>query len=156
MLCITFLTAMHRAFVLGALFCLLLPASGCGTVFNGTRQNVPMYSTPEGAEIIINGVSHGTTPAAFRLKRGVVYVVEFKREGYEDVVTVLNRKLDIPPFAINILTTVYAGVLVDFVTGAAYYVEPGVINVALPPLADDEFGVVLATPEAPATRVPQP
>ena len=133
-----------------ALLLLSVLLSGCGTLFGGTYQNVPMYSTPEGAEVVINGESVGTTPVAFQLKRGQIYVVEFRREGYDDVRVVLDRRVRLGPLALNLLTPFYVGLAVDFGNGAAYYVDPGYLDVELPPAGGaDEVGVVFVAPSGP-------
>ena len=132
---------------LGVLVLTLVSLSGCGTIFGGTYQNVPMYSTPEGAEVIINGESVGTTPVAFEMKRGKIYVVEFRREGYEDVRVVLNRKVRVTPLVFNIFSPFYVGLAVDFSNGAAYYVDPGFLDVELPPAGGaDDIGMVFVAP----------
>ena len=137
---------MQRQFALVAALALAPLLTGCGTILGGTYQNVPMYSSPEGAEVYINGEWVGTTPVAFQLKRGKIYVVEFRREGYEDVRVVLDRKVRMGTLALNIFTTFYTGLAVDFSNGAAYYVNPGVLDVDLPPAGDTgEFGVVFTT-----------
>lgn len=56
-----------------------LSLSSCALVFKGNNPaNIPVNSTPVGAEITINGQSYGTTPTTIQLEDGENYNLIFK------------------------------------------------------------------------------
>ncbi|MEM1057175.1 MAG: PEGA domain-containing protein [Bacteroidota bacterium] len=125
---------MKARLVFGVL--LVLSLTGCGTILNGPRQNVPIYSTPEGAEIEINGRPYGTTPAAFRLTRDRTHIVVIRKEGYKEARIVIRRRVDATPLVLNIFVPFYLGYVADFTNGSAFRLLPGQLDIVLEPLED--------------------
>lgn len=109
------------------MFALSLTLSGCATIFKGSEQRVPINSNPQGAEIIIDGVSYGTTPQLIRLEVQRSYDVTLRQNGQERTVTLRNRigttwvVLDVIGLLIPLL--------VDASTGDWYELTPGEIFV---------------------------
>lgn len=109
------------------LFVLSLVLTSCATVFKGGEQRVPINSNPQGAEIIIDGVSYGTTPQVIRLEVQRSYDVTLRQGEMERTVTLRNRigttwvVLDVVGLLIPLL--------VDASTGDWYELTPGEIVV---------------------------
>ena len=62
---------------------LLIATTGCGAIFNGTRQNIQVTSAPDGARISTQPLTgEFTTPASLNLERKNNYTLTFEREGY--------------------------------------------------------------------------
>lgn len=67
-----------RRAVVVALMVLLLPLTSCATMFTGTMQSIPVTSSPERAEVFVDGVSVGFTPLELRLPRRADVTVEVR------------------------------------------------------------------------------
>lgn len=86
---------------------------------------------PPGADIEVDGISAGVTPAAVRLKKGfTAQTVSLKKEGYEpkfiQPATTFN-----PVAVLNLFGII--GWAVDAATGAMMKYDPKVIDVKLTP-----------------------
>lgn len=116
-----------RTVVLGLLLFASLILTGCATVFKGGEQSVPINSNPQGAEIIIDGISYGTTPQIVRLEVQRSYDVTLRQGDQERTMTLRNRVgttwvvLDVIGLLIPLL--------VDASTGDWYELTPGEIIV---------------------------
>ena len=62
------------------LTCLLF--TSCATLINGHDQKVTILSEPSGADIAIDGVESGTTPASVRLLRAQDHVITLSKDGH--------------------------------------------------------------------------
>lgn len=100
-------------------------AAGCATIFKGSSADVRVNSAPSGADIYINQIDRGTTPQTLSLKRDRNYVLEFRKEGYQDVRVEVNKKFDLATTVVgNIFSWALVGIVVDLATGAAYSLTP--------------------------------
>jgi hypothetical protein len=61
---------------------LALACQGCATVMNGSRQAVPVTSSPPGASILVDGKLVGHTPLHLRLKRDQSLTIRIESDGY--------------------------------------------------------------------------
>jgi hypothetical protein len=78
-----------------ALFSLVVTSFGCASIFEWKVQTVTFSSQPPGAQIIINGMSMGVTPATITLKK-IDYdnaTILFKKEGYQDQQATIQTKI---------------------------------------------------------------
>tara|TARA_Y100001934_G_C12040911_1_gene625998 strand:+ start:249 stop:644 length:396 start_codon:yes stop_codon:yes gene_type:complete len=60
--------------------------SGCAIIFTGTKQEINFKSTPQNAEVYINGQSTCKTPCTAKVKKGPTFgrtMAEFRLENYE-------------------------------------------------------------------------
>ncbi|MBB6099324.1 hypothetical protein HNR42_002762 [Deinobacterium chartae] len=103
--------------------------SSCATIIKGTEQTVPVASTPEGAEVLVNGVSYGRTPLQLRLKTNQSYTIVVRADGKERIFNVVNR-VGTLWVVLDVLTGLVP-VVVDAATGAWYELDPNSINVNL-------------------------
>ena len=122
----------------GALsFCLILGATGCGTIANGGHQKVPVISNPAGASVISDcgrGPKEvGETPVVVKVSRKADRcIITVKKDGYEDESVVLKRKIS--GWVWGNLFLPYAtvpGVLSDLYDGGAYKRSPGSVDLNL-------------------------
>ena len=68
-------------------------ASGCGTIINGSNQDVAFNSSPTGARVTVDGLQMGTTPTVIGLSRKDSHTVEFSLDGYENQSMIINRSV---------------------------------------------------------------
>jgi len=103
--------------------------SGCGTIKNGTSQELMIQSSPPGAMVLVNGKEYGETPVSVNLSRKTRHTsVTVSMPGYESFQTSLDRKLS----GWSILGGPI-GLLIDDATGGMYKLTPDQLNVQLMP-----------------------
>lgn len=106
--------------------------TGCATIFKGADADIQVNSNPSGASIFVNNINKGTTPTTLALKRNQNHLLTFKMDGYNDVTVEVNQKFDIATTIVgNIFSWSLLGVVVDVATGAAYSLEPAVVQANL-------------------------
>jgi hypothetical protein len=122
--------------------------SSCSTVFNGSRQDVSITSTPSDADIYVDGEKVGAGHVELRLKRGKDHVVEVKKAGYNTAKISTDKTLT-GWFWGNLLCGGVVGFAVDLITGSAFDVDPDKIVVsldkgtgAIEKKLDSEFGTI--------------
>ena len=103
------------------LFLIFSSLYGCAGLFHGTSQTINFNSSPEGAEVIIDGVSRGVTPLAVKLKKNSADSVMIKKEGYKTITMPLEKKYD----GLALLNVFWDCSTTDLITGAIYEYEPG-------------------------------
>jgi hypothetical protein len=108
----------------------LLLFSGCATLFSGTDEDVTFRSEPSGAQIIIDGVTVGTTPATVEVDRPGLndMDVTVELEGYEARTFELDKKFNNTAIW-NILF--WPGFIIDALTGALFRYDKTNYNVNL-------------------------
>lgn len=119
--------------------CLLLAAlaTGCGTIFGGTTQNVRVASSPNAAQVNVPAGATYTTPTTLDLKRKNEYVLTISKEGYETREVEINNSLRGGMLALDILFTGLVGVVVDAATGGWYSLNPTNVDVSLARASND-------------------
>lgn len=103
----------------------ILALSACGTLFNGSSQDVSFDSNIKGVTIYINGVKACKTPCVYPVDRSSSSVVaEAKIDGYEDQQQIIRSKLS----TVSILNlTFWPSWLTDVATGGMWqYSRDGV------------------------------
>ena len=96
--------------------------SSCGTIVNGTHQDVLINSNVEGATVKVDGVPYGKTPLQTELKRTTGHVVQLSAEGYETAAVVVHNEMSWW-FAGNILLGGLIGMGVDCISGGAWALD---------------------------------
>jgi hypothetical protein len=115
-----------------ALILVLLISTSCATMFTGTKSKVLFSSVPPGAQIFVNGVEKGVTPASVRLKRSLfeTTTVTLKKEGYENVSVEPETTFQ----ALTILNLANpVGWAIDVATGAIVKYSPNNYEMTLSP-----------------------
>ena len=85
----------HPHLAIIALLVTPMLALGCASIIEGRTQSVTFNSEPAGAQIVINGVPMGVTPATITIKKSDYdnANVQFKKEGYHDQQASLHTKV---------------------------------------------------------------
>ena len=96
---------------------------GCGTIMQGTNQQVGISSSPTNASVTINGQSYGNTPMIVDLKRKDSHMVKIQLDGYEPYETNLTRKTSGWVWG-NIVFGGLIGLAVDASAGGMYKLTP--------------------------------
>ena len=111
-------------------FVLAVSLSGCGTIFNGTSQDIRVKSSPLVVRFIISpGGTEYTTPTWISLKKKNNYTLTFRKAGYRVQRFEIQKSLNRGIFVLDILTVI--GVPVDAFTGAWYNLTPTAVTVSL-------------------------
>ncbi len=109
--------------VLFLLIVVLISSMSCGTIMNGTTQEIGFYSNPRDAKVTINGRIAGHTPCTQVLKRNNSYLVKVELDGYEPYEIILSK--DISGWAWgNIFPGLLIGFAVDAISGGLYKLTP--------------------------------
>jgi len=127
-----------------AMIGICLIASGCATVINGTTQDVPVSSNPEGATAKTHSGLSCTTPCSFTLKRNTDHIITIQKEGFEPASVTCEHVMS-PAVAGNALIGGLIGVGIDAASGALFKLSPHTIHVELKPLIAKTDAPVLTT-----------
>lgn len=110
-------------------------AIGCATIIHGSSQDVNISSSPDEAEVWIDGARMGTTPTKVNLKRKSDYLVTVKKEGYKEATV----KIEGSTSAWIIGNVIFGGIIgcgIDFITGGAYDLKPERVDINMTKLAE--------------------
>lgn len=111
---------------------------------HGTKQMVSFQTSPAGALVEVTdamGVSYGTceTPCTIDLKRKKEYHVDITKSGYDPASFVIERKGSGWIWG-NIIFGGVIGLVIDLMNGAAYKLEPELLQITL---AKGETGALM-------------
>lgn len=106
------------------------PSTGCAVISHGSKQTIPVQSSPNAVSIDLGGMSY-TTPTTLELERKNEYVLSFSKEGYESAQIQITKHLSGGYLAADILLTGLLGVVIDGITGAWYNLKPESVTVSL-------------------------
>jgi hypothetical protein len=105
--------------------------TGCGAIFNGSRQNISATAQPEGAQITVDLTqAKYTAPAMISLERKNDYNLTFTKEGYTQGNLHIGHSLNGGILVLDILTGLI-GVVVDAATGSWFNLNPSAATVTL-------------------------
>lgn len=111
--------------------------SSCATILTGTTQRMTIDSTPQGAEIVIDGRIMGNTPSKVRIYRDInAFIddgkaIELHMEGYYPDGYYLGTDIE-PTVVLNVLMPF--GFALDAITGAIMKYDSDYYNFRLIPL----------------------
>lgn len=109
---------------------LIALTTSCATLFGPKTNALSISSSPDGAEVYVNGFKRGTTPVELNLKPDQSYTIEFRKEGYQSVTRVVNTKVGAGWIVLDILGGLIP-VVVDAATGAWNKLDQDAVNAAL-------------------------
>lgn len=69
----------------------VLGLTGCAAVLGSKEKHFDLQSSPQGAEVFLNGNRLGTTPVKVKLSNQATHTFVFKKEGYKDATCTLSR-----------------------------------------------------------------
>lgn len=106
---------------------ILLFSQACGTIMQGSTQQVGISSNPSNASVTINGQNHGNTPMIIDLKRKDSHMVKIELDGYQPYETNLTRSTSGWVWG-NIVFGGLIGLVVDASAGGMYKLTPDQID----------------------------
>lgn len=112
---------------------LLLIASqlaACASIMNGTHQNIALSSNPPGATAKTNSGVQCLTPCVLSLERSANQTIMIEKEGYEQASAALAKSASGWLWG-DLVVGGLIGLAIDFATGAAYKLDPAIINPTL-------------------------
>lgn len=118
-----------------ALLFVLFLTTGCATIIKGTTQGIPISSDPAGADILIDGMLVGTTPADIEVKRKRDHLVVIEKKNYAPKSIAIVKNVGGAVWG-NILAGGLIGWGVDAASGAQNNLTPKTIFVKLEALAE--------------------
>ena len=116
--------------------CLVLSTAGCATLLNGTHQEVHFRSNPSGATLKVGDIEEFETPVTLSIERLHPVEVTLRAEGHEPVTVHIRRRVSALVLG-NAFCLILPGLVVDFLSGAAYELEREIF-VRLPPLPAED------------------
>lgn len=126
--------------------------SGCGAIMHGSRQNISVQSSPQGATIQTTPATGTfTTPTNLVLERKHSYVLTFTTAGYTAGTFNIQNNISVGVVVADVLLTGLIGVIIDAATGAWYNLTPEAATVTLTKTGNGEGPdviQVLVTPTA--------
>jgi PEGA domain len=128
---------------------ILVSLTGCGTIMNGTHQDLAITSHPGGATVIVDGQEMGTTPIVASIWRKHAHVVKLERPGFYPVEHSVVPEPSGWAWG-NIVFAGLVGLMVDAWTGGLY--ELSQVHVAGTFPASFEKKVETPTPTAMSSR----
>ena len=110
-----------------------LTVTSCATIFSPGPDPVSFSSDPDGATVLVNGVSMGETPVTLELETNKEMQVTFRREGYKDITVALTTHVQ-PGWVVLDILAGLVGVAVDAATGEWKAFDSGEQYVVLEPV----------------------
>lgn len=101
------------------LMSLILVLTGCATIFTGGRGKFQATSSPQGADVFVNGEKMGQTPLTLRLKTKGEYKIVIRKEGYKEQSFRITNKVGVGWVILDVLMGLVP-VIVDAATGSWY------------------------------------
>ena len=90
---------------------------GCATLFSGKDPvEIPTVSTPDGADVYLDGNRLGTTPVNVLVERKHPHTLVFQKTGYKDASCVLTANVGAGWVVLDVLGGIIP-VVIDAVTG---------------------------------------
>ncbi|MDO9055276.1 MAG: PEGA domain-containing protein [Sulfuricurvum sp.] len=96
--------------------------SGCAGMFSGETQMLTVKSNPEGANVMVNGMTIGQTPLTAPIVKKKDLLLTLSKDGYKEVTTPLNTSFD--PMALVGLFSYGTPITTDIQKGTAYQISP--------------------------------
>ena len=127
-----------------------LQLTSCGTILQGTSDDININSTPPKARVKIQStggmqIFRGNTPWVANLSKKNDYNVNIKLEGYQEQKIFVSGKLNAFMLVLDIFCGGLIGIVVDAVTGGWHKLEPSTINITLLTAYNDNGDIILYT-----------
>lgn len=124
---------MRRIVALAVGWIALAGGAGCATIVHSEYQMIRVESDPPGCRVTVDNVDSGRTPCEIEVPRRNEHFLVVHAPGYQDKTIRLEQHFA-PVTALDICIPgcVIWGAI-DFVTGAAWNLEPSLIHVTMEP-----------------------
>lgn len=103
---------------------------GCAAIVHGTSQDIHISSSPDDAEVWVDGARVGRTPTIVNLSRKHDYLVKIVKDGYKESTV----KIEGNTSAWILGNVIFGGLIgcgIDFISGGAYDLTPERLDVNL-------------------------
>lgn len=100
-----------------ALAGLAVLSTGCAAILGSKQKDFSLQSTPEAADVFLDGNRLGTTPVKVKLSNQQEHTFVFKKEGYKDASCTLSKGTGAGWVILDILGGLIP-VVVDAATGS--------------------------------------
>ncbi len=105
-------------------------ATGCATIIHGSSQDIDIASSPDDAEVWVDGARLGKTPTRLTLKRGDSHLIKVQKEGFKEATIKIDKQVSAWIIG-NVLFGGLIGCGVDFISGGAYDLKPERVDISL-------------------------
>jgi hypothetical protein len=102
---------------------------------HGSSQDIQVASSPDDAEVWVDGARLGKTPTRLTLKRGDSHIIKVQKEGFKEATLMIDKSVSAWIIG-NIIFGGLIGCGVDFITGGAYDLKPERVDINLTKLAE--------------------
>lgn len=108
----------------------LLFLTSCATIFSGSSDEVTILSSPDDADVYINGMRYGSTPMIVSLAKGNTYYVELRKEGYDSRKVIITSEVGIGWVVLDVIAGLVP-LVIDIATDAWSELTPDLISIQL-------------------------
>jgi hypothetical protein len=120
-----------RTLVLTAVLFVL---TGCAAVLGSKQKDFDLHSTPQGADVFLDGNRLGTTPVKVKLSNQAEHTFVFKKEGYKDATCTLAKGTGAGWVVFDVLTGLVP-IVIDAATNSWSQTKGSTCSGALEPVA---------------------
>lgn len=113
-------------------FLVLLSTSSCGTLLLQNEKDITLTTSPDAAEVWIQGVRMGITPMQIKLDNRSSHLITFRKEGHSDVSCQLNATVHGGIVVLGVITGLVP-VIIDAATGGYKRIPRDTCIATLPP-----------------------
>jgi len=106
--------------------------AACGSIINGSKEEVTIMAAPSDATITVDGLYHSTGFLRANLDRGSSHLIEISKAGYITTRIQTGNSVSGWYFA-NMLIFPIIGQALDIITGGAFTIDPNSYFVQLIP-----------------------
>lgn len=135
---------MKRAIALLLVTVLAFASSGCGLIFTGTHEEVPVQTNVP-AQVWLDGELVGQTPVTLKLDSTEDHTLVLRRPGFHDVTVRITRSVGAGWVVLDILLAIVP-VIIDAATGGWFSLDQEYVSVSLPPAGPPPPGYGPAPP----------
>ena len=120
---------------------LVAPLAGCATIMSGKTQPLTFNSSPEGADVYVNGMKVGTTPITVEVRRKEGTVITLKKDGFQET-TLQPREKSNPWLIGNLIWSYFSttATTVDYVNDTNIEYTPDHFYSTLKPVEVSQLG----------------
>jgi hypothetical protein len=113
-------------FIPAGILILCISINNCATMFHQDAGEVNFTSNPNGAEVVVDGLSLGNTPVMLDLDSTKAHTVVIRNKNGLEKTFVLKRKIGVGWVVLDIFTGFF--ILIDVISGDWYDLQPKKIN----------------------------
>ncbi|HEY6171011.1 MAG TPA: PEGA domain-containing protein [Candidatus Kapabacteria bacterium] len=108
--------------------------TSCAAILSGgNQQTINIASEPEGVKVYANGMPVGSTPLRYQTDKRKELTLEFKKEGYETISTVVTSSAGPGWIIADFFLTFFVGLIIDGATGSWLSLDRDFVKVSLEP-----------------------